>query len=412
MSGGTSCTGERLSLLSSIGNAFGAVATGLVGGARTVLGISDAEQAALVHSSRSATTWHRAGNDDVAAAASPIDIRTAIERARQQGPLPGGDERTPPPGAGTGARPGRPSPVTIAPVRVFDAAYVGSDSSAGYVGDGTTLAGAGPQDARVAAANVSRGLSYFASTFGRSGIDGAGRGVDVVINDRSTDASGRELFRGNGGYYTTRDAYGRASEAIRWGGGTSYHHRNGGIVEQYSMLYAEDLTIHELTHGIIKAETGALGGTADEAGSVNEGFADVLAAAATRDWRMGESMYSQRSDYRYMRNIASPDDPAAVHGLWTGIDQYRTAERSGSVEEHYASGIISTAAYRIQSRIGGEAGWQAVEQLYYRAVVEDRLGDMTFASTAAALRATAGELWGADSPRSMVVDEELRRAGL
>lgn len=318
------------------------------------------------------------------------------------------DPLAPPSPAGTSsARP-------LAAVRVYDASRPDAAGNAAFVADGIgLLGGSGPANARVAASHVQRGLQYYASTFGRDGIDGAGRGVDVVMNDRSTDASGQELFRGNGGYYVTRYSDGAVSEAIRFGTGTSYQHDRGGAVRQYEMAYADDLTIHELTHGVINAETGQVGGEADEAGAVNEALADVLAASATRDWRIGEGMYAPDSDYRALRNIADPTDQTAVHGLWTHVSQYEQAVAAGGhAEEHYASGIVSHAAFRMQQRLGGEAGWRAVEQLFYRTVTDGDLGDVRLSDAARALRATAGSMWGSGSVAYVVVDEELRRAGL
>jgi len=155
---------------------------------------------------------------------------------------------------------------------------------------------------------------------------------------------------------------------------------------------------------LIKHETGAIGGTADESGSVNEAFADVIAASATRDWKLGESMYAADSDYKYMRNLADPNDPKAIHTLWTTKGQYDQAVASGTVEEHYASGIISTAAARMQQSIGGEAGFQAVEQLFYHTITDHRMGDMSFAQVAQGLRTTASTMWGSNDARSQALN--------
>ncbi|MEO6866599.1 MAG: hypothetical protein ABI200_01105 [Gaiellales bacterium] len=120
------------------------------------------------------------------------------------------------------------------------------------------LAG-GTDEAAAAAVNVQGGLDYYAETFGRDGIDGAGTGVNVLINDQSTDAQGRERFAGNGGFYTTSYSDGSVQETIHFGRGKAYEAEHG-TVSQYSMLHADDLAIHELTHGIIRQETGHIGG--------------------------------------------------------------------------------------------------------------------------------------------------------
>lgn len=270
----------------------------------------------------------------------------------------------------------------------------------------------GNDPAAAAARNVQTGIDYFARTFGRNGVDGAGAGVEVLINDRSLDEQGRERFAGNGGYYATTYSDGTSTEAIHFGVGKTYDAERGRV-EQHEMLYADDLAIHELTHGIIRKETGHLGGGADEAGATNEALADVMAAAATRDWRMGEGMYSERSDYRLMRNIANPDDPRAIHGLWTSMGEVRERQQRGEeVEEHWASGVISTAAYRVQQRFGGEAGWGVVERVFYDSIDSNRLGSMSFQEVANGLRASAAAVYGEGSSVAQVFDEELRRAEL
>lgn len=288
--------------------------------------------------------------------------------------------------------------------RVIDA------SSRQELGTADMLTGTGP--AAAAARNVQGGIDYFARTFGRDGLDDAGLGVDVLIGDRSVDSQGRERFAGNGGYFETTHSDGTRTQAIHFGAGKAYDAANGRVNQQ-EMQYADDLAVHELVHGVIHHETGHLGGKADEAGATNEAMADVMAAAATRDWRIGEGMYARDSDYRLMRNIAAPDDPRAIHGLWTTMDEVRSRQEAGEeVEEHWASGVLSTAAYRVQQRFGGEAGWNVVERVFYDSIDNGRLGDMSFNAVASGLRSSAAALYGQGSSVAIVLDQELRRAGL
>lgn len=332
------------------------------------------------------TAPHVTGSDQVA----PPRPSTPVQPTRDQppsdrtgGPLPNGRER--------------------ARAVVYDA------GTKKLLGDSATLTG--NDDASAAARNVQMGLDYFSTTFGRNGLDGAGSGVAVLIRDRSLDDEGKERFAGNGGYYATTQN-GVTTEAIHFGTGTQYD-AGAGTVDQHAMLYAEDLAVHELVHGVIRQETGYLGGEADEAGATNEGIADVMAASATRDWSLGESMYAADSDYRRMRNIAQPDDPTAIHGLWTTMAEIEVQRaQTGEAEEHWASGVISTAGYRVQQRLGGEAGWAAVERIFYDAIHSGRLGDMSFGAVASGLRAAAVAQFGAGSPQAQAMDEELRRGGL
>ncbi len=298
-----------------------------------------------------------------------------------------------------------PSPAPTPRARVYDA------STNASLGTADTLEGT--SDAAAAAQNVQAGIDWLAETFGRNGVDDAGSGVDVMVDDTSIDpATGKQRFQGNGGYFRMPDATGTQREAIHFGEGISYT-RNGETVDQAPMQHADDLTIHELMHGVIRSETGQIGGNPTESGATNEALADVLAASATRDWKIGEGMYDDSSDYAIMRNIADPDDPTAIHGLWTTMDEVRDNTKSGEpAEEHWASGVISTAAQRTQARIGGEAGWQFVEHVFYDAINDHRVGDMSFQRVANGLRAAASARYGSSSPMTMALDEELKRAGV
>lgn len=304
----------------------------------------------------------------------------------------------------TELKPPPTSSLTYSRAQVYDASTGANYGNVDNLTDGS--------EAAIAAHNVQRGLDYLSTTFGRDGIDGAGNGVNVLINDRSTNSQGSERFKGNGGYYAMPDASGNVQEAIHFGTGTSYEAQRG-TVDQRSMLNADDLTVHELIHGVIRKETGHLGGDADEAGATNEAIADVMAAASTRDWVIGEGMYSNQSAYRNMRNLEDPNDSTSIHGLWTSMQDVATARsRGGEIEEHWASGIISTAAQRTQANIGGEQGWQAVERIFYDSIVNGQLGDMSFASVANSLRTSAASIYGSNSREYQALNQELSRAGL
>lgn len=338
-----------------------------------------------------------------APAPAPIPPHAAAGHAA---PPPPSAQPTASQGGGAAARPVTSSARAV----VHDMSVADATGAAATLGTVDNLTGTG--DAATAARNVQGGLDYYASTFGRSGLDGRGSNVDVLINDHTRDASGREIRRGNGGYYATARADGSTYEAVYYGDGTSYQGARGRV-EQLTMLRADDLAVHELTHGLIRKETGYLGGKANEAGATNEAIADVMGASATRDWTIGEGLYTDASAYRKLRDIAHPDAPDAVHGLWTSMAQAQQAQATGTpYEEHWASGILSTAAYRMQQRIGGEAGWKAVEQVFYDVIDTNKLGDMSFATVASGVRAASTELYGAGSQVATVVDEELRRGGL
>ena len=93
-------------------------------------------------------------------------------------------------------------------------------------------------------------------------------------------------------------------------------------------------------------------------------------------------------------------------------DVARERAAGRELEEHWASGVVSTAAQRVQSRFGGEEGWKVVENVFYDTIDNARLGDMSFQAVAGALRTSAASVYGEGSAVDEVFDEELRRAGL
>ncbi len=297
-------------------------------------------------------------------------------------------------------------------VTVYDASTPQLDGGAGRIGDAREVIASGPDNAAWAATNVQKGLDWYQSAFGRNGIDGRGGNVSVVVNDYSRDKDNKLVFEGNGGYYATRLADGSVAEALRFGPGTEYRHANGKRVAQYEMQVSDDLTIHELTHGVIRHETGLLGGGSTEAGATHEALADIMAASATRDWRIGEGMYKPTSEVRMMRNIANPYDASALHPLARSIQELGVAWKNGEFEEHAGSGVISTPIARMQQRLGGEYGWNSVASLTYRTITSAPMGDMSFRSVASALRGSATTMWGPTDERTRVLEEELRASGL
>jgi hypothetical protein len=371
---------------------FGAIGNAVSGAVHAVLGGDDSSPKQPTHRSSPASkpttasdipTGFSGGSKSTSSGSAHVDLNGALSdilRGRDQG-----DHSRP-----TGSR--RPS------IQLYD----GSTGVPTAINDPSSS-----PDASAAASAIDQAQNYFMSTFGRNGLDGAGEGVQIVVDDRSVDAEGKEQFKGNAGFFRMPDANGDEVEALHFGEGTQYNHESGGRVRQASMAYAPDLAIHEYTHGIIERETGHIGGEADEAGAVGEGLADVFAAAATRDWRMGESMYERGSNYTAMRDISNPDDPTVVHGLWATAGEVRQhAVEDGDIEEHYASGVISESAYRIQARIG----WEGMEQVFYRALTDHTMGGMSFAETANSLRTASDEIYGEGSAQSAAVDEELSRA--
>ena len=292
-------------------------------------------------------------------------------------------------------------------VQIHDASGLGSGGGMRYVGSAREIGPDAPAAAQWAAQHVQHALEYFASR-GRDGIDGRGGAVEVRVDETSTNAAGEEVHLGNAGYYTVTFQDGSEQEFVRFGRGATQVLPDGRADIRESMVRSYDLTVHELAHGIVKAETGNPGGFKDETGAVHEALADLVAAVATRDWEIGEEIFVPHSDVRLLRDISNPGRPDAFHGLHGHIDQYRAAEAAGRVQEHTSSGILSQAAYRFQAA----EGWDALEDLVWDTLEGGQLGDLGFQATADAMRAAAIGRWGEGSSQAASIDRELRQAGL
>jgi Zn-dependent metalloprotease len=138
--------------------------------------------------------------------------------------------------------------------------------------------------------------SYYSSKFGRDSIDGSGLALVSTVNFR---ANSTQPYNNAFWYSPTQQmVYGD-------GDGTVFS----------NLVFANDVTSHELTHGVTEHESGLI--YANEPGALNEAFSDIFGAASetsgrnpsptidSKTWQIGEDIYTPSAPgdaLRYMDN--------------------------------------------------------------------------------------------------------------
>ena len=233
--------------------------------------------------------------------------------------------------------------------------------------DGTT--GDDHADAALRTASiVDRALT---DRFGRDGIDGRGGSVELVVHAPDAtnaywDRQARRIELGDG-------------DGARWG------------------AFAGSLSVmaHELYHGVIDAEV-RLDYEVPEQAALHESLADVFAAGIVGSWRIGEDVVTPTVPGDVIRDLARPE-----------VAHLDAAARAGG-ESHALSGVASLAAVRSAERIGGDA----MQRIWYAALVGHLPDGAGFTDVARATIAAACERHGAGSAQQLAVSQAWESVGV
>ncbi len=207
--------------------------------------------------------------------------------------------------------------------------------------------------------------------FGRDGVDGRGGAVELVVH--APDASNAYWDR-KAGRVELGDG-----DGARWG------------------AFAGSLSVmaHELYHGVIDAEVRLDYEVAEQA-ALHESLADVFAAGIVGSWRIGEDVITPRVAGDAIRDLERPD-----------VAHLDAAKRAGG-EAHALSGLASLAAVRSAERIGGDA----MQRVWYEALVHDLPDGARFVDAARATVAAATRLHGAGSEQQLAVEQAWESVGV
>jgi bacillolysin len=190
---------------------------------------------------------------------------------------------------------------------------------------------------------------YYRTTFNRNSIDGAGGTITGFINVTDTRQS-------------MDNAY--------WNGEAMFYGNGGSVF--YPLARGLDVAGHEMSHGVIQNTANLR--YQNEAGALNESFADIFGVMIDRDdWQIGEDVIKDRTTFKtgFLRDMANPNNGGtslASEGFQPKqvSEQYRGSQDNGGV--HINSGITNRAFYLFA--INAAVGKAKAEQVYYRALTQ------------------------------------------
>lgn len=200
--------------------------------------------------------------------------------------------------------------------------------------------------------NAGLAYEYFLNTHARNSINGKGGTIISIINIIDDNGGGLDNAFWNG-------------EAMFYGNGAqSFNPLARGL----------DVAGHEMSHGVIQSTANLA--YENEAGAINESFADVFGAMIDRnDWKLGEDVVKLSAfPSGALRDMSNPHNGAQTgdFGRWQPkhvSEQYRGTADNGGV--HINSGIPNHAFYLFVQGIAGgneEQGKKTAEKIYYRAL--------------------------------------------
>jgi bacillolysin len=192
-------------------------------------------------------------------------------------------------------------------------------------------------------ANAAEAYEYYRNVHGRNAINGSGGTIISVINVSDERGNGFDNAFWNGQFM----AYGNGRFSFE------------------PLAKSMDVAGHEMTHGVISSTANLE--YEDQAGAINESFADVFGAMMDReDWKIGEDVV--RTNYYpsgALRDMSDPhnggDDENDRGWQPKRMSEFvNTDENNGGV--HTNSGIPNHACYLIAQEIGRDK----TEKIYYR----------------------------------------------
>jgi bacillolysin len=227
-------------------------------------------------------------------------------------------------------------------------------------------------------AHYSAGLAfdYYRTTFNRNSIDGAGGTITGFIN--VTDSR-------------------QSMDNAYWNGEAMFYGNGGSVF--YPLARGLDVAGHEMSHGVIQNTANLR--YQNEAGALNESFADIFGVMIDRDdWQIGEDVIKDRTTFKtgFLRDMANPNNGGtslASEGFQPKqvSEQYRGSQDNGGV--HINSGITNRAFYLFATNTA--VGKAKAEQVYYRALTQYLQASSNFLDCRAYVESACKDLYPTDA---------------
>jgi bacillolysin len=239
--------------------------------------------------------------------------------------------------------------------------------------------------------NSSLAYDYYLKTFNRNSINGKGGNVLSIIN----------ITEDNG-----------ASMSNAFWNGEAMFYGNGGK-EFQPLAKALDVAGHEISHGVVQSTANLE--YQDEAGALNESFADIFGTMIDRDdWQMGEDVVNKAYfPTGALRDLANPNNGgrSLSDPNWQPkhvSEQYRGTQDNGGV--HINSGIVNYAFYLFATNAA--VGKGKAEQVYYRALTKYLTRSSSFLDMRAAAIQAATDLYSATSEEVKAASAAFSAVGI
>jgi hypothetical protein len=181
---------------------------------------------------------------------------------------------------------------------------------------------------------------------------------------------------------------------------------DGDGVESGPLSQALDIVAHELTHAVTDGTSGLV--YFGQSGALNESYSDVFAIMVdTGDFQLGEDVWTPGTPGDALRDMADPtlyNQPANMAAF-----RYTLFDSSGV---HINSGIPNKAAHLAITDPGYGIGRPAVQQIYYRALVNYLTPSSNFLANLNALIQASTDLFGAGSAQTAAIRKSQAAVGV
>jgi Zn-dependent metalloprotease len=252
-------------------------------------------------------------------------------------------------------------------------------------------------------------MDYYATTFGRNGIDdNGGPGLAPSLGSVSL-------------LLTSGVSYSKKYNNAFWDSTLGMMVYGDGDGKTFNPLVSVDISGHEMTHGVVQYSAGLA--YTGESGGLNEAYADIFGAMIERyadgnvtssdTWTVGEDAYTPKTAgdaLRYMNNPAKDG---------SSLDYYKTT--AGKYDVHYSSGIANLAFYLLSEggahpTRGGAAmvgiGADEASEIWYRALTVYLTSASTFSDARNGTLKAAKDLYGSGSAEYAAVLSSWNMVGV
>ncbi|MFG6488869.1 M4 family metallopeptidase [Roseateles sp. BYS78W] len=231
----------------------------------------------------------------------------------------------------------------------------------------------------------------------------------TVFNRNSIDDAGMTMM--------SSIHFGKGYNNAMWNG-TQMVYGDGDGKLFVDFTKGDDVIGHELTHGVTQHSLQLA--YSGDAGGLNESVSDCFGSMFRQwsakqdvnaaDWLIGADIMgptAKAKGYRALRNMAKPDDKAALAPQPTLYSQI-----TPGMDPHYSSGPPNLAFCTACKTLGGNS-WEKIGQVWYAALTTSGAHpNMTMPQFAARTRQLAAQKYAAQPAVASAVDAGWKKIGL